>query len=102
MMNKVILFDGTCHFCSRSVQFILKRDTQAIFQFASRQSAVGQTYLQNFNIPRETDSLVLIENNQYFLESTAALKICQHLKGLWKLCGVFRIVPPPIRNVVYR
>ena len=38
----VILFDGVCNLCSGSVQFILKRDKEKKFMFASLQSNYGQ------------------------------------------------------------
>ncbi|HEY4624176.1 MAG TPA: DCC1-like thiol-disulfide oxidoreductase family protein, partial [Solibacillus sp.] len=37
-MRRIVLFDGECHFCDASVQFILARDQKATFQFAALQS----------------------------------------------------------------
>lgn len=101
-MGKVILYDGTCGFCNQSVQFIFKRDTDAVFQFASLQSNLGQTYLHNLNIPKNIDSLVLIEDDRYALYSTAALKICRHLNGFWRLLSIILLLPRPLRDLAYR
>lgn len=30
-MNNIILFDGECNFCDHSVQFIIKRDKNAVY-----------------------------------------------------------------------
>ncbi|AQS56560.1 thiol-disulfide oxidoreductase DCC family protein [Novibacillus thermophilus] len=100
-MKAVILFDGVCNFCSKSVQFIIKRETQSYFRFASLQGEVGQSLLKKHQVPSHVDSFVLIENNQVYLKSDAALRICKHLKGAWKLMSIFLIVPKPIRNAVY-
>lgn len=99
-MEKIILFDGECNFCDRSVQFIIKRDPKGIFKFASLQSEIGKEICKKYNVPN-IDSLVLIDNNNYYLKSSAALKICRQLKGLWKLLYIFFIIPKPIRDFAY-
>ena len=97
----IILFDGDCHFCNASVQFIIKRDRKKYFKFASLQSEIGKKLLEEFQVPKTTDSLVFIEGNSCFVKSTAALKICRRLDGLWKLFYPFLIIPKFLRNSVY-
>ncbi len=99
----VVLFDGYCNLCTHSVQFIIRRDRKKIFRFASLQSATGRTLLQTFNVPQtKAGSVVLIAGTKAFTESTAALHIARRLSGLWPLLFVFMIVPPFIRDAVYR
>lgn len=98
----IILFDGECNFCNNSVQFIIKRDKNEHFLFASLQSDFGQKILQTYNLPNNCDSFVLIEKNQAFIESQATLHVCRHLNGLWKLFFIFITIPTPIRNYAYR
>ena len=45
MGNPILLYDGVCGLCNRSVQFILRHDRNAIFRLASLQSAIGRTIL---------------------------------------------------------
>lgn len=101
MQDQIILFDGECHFCDRSVQFILKRDRHGYFKFASLQSELGQKLLKKHQIPTDTDSFVLVTSKQAYVKSTAALKVVRHLTGLWKILYVFILVPRPLRNFVY-
>lgn len=100
-MNKIILFDGECHFCDQSVQFIIKRDPHASFKFASLQSHIGQKIRYDYIIPQHIDSIILIEDDQYFVKSTAALRICKRLKGAWKIGFFFLVIPTPVRDLVY-
>lgn len=100
-MNGILLFDGECNFCDKSVQFILKRDAHKHFKFASLQSEIGQDLLENFNVPLGIDSLLLIENRRYYTKSSAAFQVCRHLTGLWKLLYIGILIPKPIRDVVY-
>lgn len=102
IMTAIILFDGVCNLCNNSVQFILKRDTKYMFSFASLQSDAGQRLLQQHDIPKNTDSFILIENGKVYDRSTAALRICKHLKGFWKLCYLFIVIPKPIRDYMYQ
>jgi predicted DCC family thiol-disulfide oxidoreductase YuxK len=100
-MNKIVLFDGECHFCDQSVQFIIKRDPNANFKFASLQSDIGRQIIRDYSIPLHIDSLVLIEDKQFYIKSTAALRICKKLKGVWKIGVFFLLIPTPIRDLVY-
>lgn len=100
-MKRVILFDGECNFCDHSVQFIIKRDPQAVFHFASLQSEAGQELLKGFDVPEELDSFVLVEGNRFYAKSSAALRVCKQLTGFWKLFYGLLIVPRPLRDFVY-
>lgn len=100
-MNRIVLFDGDCNFCDKSVQFIIKRDPRNVFTFASQQSETGKILLKLYDIPDYIDSMVLIENSKVHLKSSAALHIAKQLNGLWKFAYLFMIVPRPIRDFVY-
>lgn len=98
----VILFDGHCNFCNNSVQFVLKRDIQKHFLFASLSSKSGQDFLKKHAKEHQnTDSILLITENKIYSKSSAALKITQSLSGLWFFLAVLRIIPPYFRNIVY-
>lgn len=98
----VVLFDGVCNLCSNSVQFIIKRDPNARFKFASLQSAYGQAELTRFNLdPTQLHSIILIQGDTFLERSNAALEIARHLSGAWPLFYVFKIVPRFLRDPVY-
>lgn len=98
----IILFDGECNVCDSSVQFILKRDQEGIFSFASLQSEAGKYLREKYNIPNDTDSMVLVkENNDVKIKSNAVLDICRNLPFPWKLLYAFSIVPSSIRDKAY-
>lgn len=101
-MGGIILFDGVCNFCDSSVQFIIKYDRAEYFQFASIQSEAGQALLAQYQVPENIDSVLLIEQGKVYFESTAALKICRRLDSFWPVICIFIIIPPSIRNKMYR
>jgi predicted DCC family thiol-disulfide oxidoreductase YuxK len=101
-MGGIILFDGTCAFCERSVRFIASRD-DGYFRFGASQNPEGQALLASFGTSREAArSLILIEDQQIFLRSTAVLKVAARLRAPWRYAAVLLMVPRPIRDLVYR
>ncbi|WP_160725892.1 thiol-disulfide oxidoreductase DCC family protein [Bacillus sp. USDA818B3_A] len=97
----VILFDGECHLCDQSVQFIIKRDKKALYHFASIQSEAGQELLRKHRVPADLNSFILVEGHKCFYKSTAALRVCKNLTGGWKLLYVLLSVPKPLRDYFY-
>jgi predicted DCC family thiol-disulfide oxidoreductase YuxK len=97
----VILFDGVCNLCSNSVQFVIKRDPQGLFRYASLQSDFGQQLLKEYNLPADQfNSFILYQDKQIYTRSTGALKMLTQLKG-WKWTKIFYIVPRFIRDSIY-
>lgn len=100
-MNNIILFDGECHFCDYSVQFIIKRDKRALYKFASIQSDAGKELYRKHSVPAEIDSLILVKDDKCYFKSSAALTICKNLDGGWKLFYGLIMVPRPIHDYFY-
>lgn len=102
--KQVVLFDGVCNLCNRFVHFIILRDKQDRLRFASLQGDSAASLLASFREKgrRIPDSVVLLKNGKLYTESGAALRILGSLNGLWPLMLVFLMIPPFIRNPVYR
>ncbi|MFN3996921.1 thiol-disulfide oxidoreductase DCC family protein [Algoriphagus sp.] len=101
-MKSVILFDGVCNLCNASIDFILKRDKKNQFLVGALQEDAGKNLLSKFKVnPEYLDSLVLIEGDQIYFRSTAALKIAKKLPGLWPLFHGFMFLPSGIRDGIY-
>ena len=98
----IILFDGVCNFCNAAVNFVIKKDKNKHIKFAPLQSDAGIQLIKQYGLPANVmGSFLFIENGKMYNKSTAAFKVCRHLKGLWPLCYGFMIVPAFIRNAVY-
>lgn len=99
----VIFFDGVCNLCNGAVQFVIERDRKDYFKFAALQSEFAAKTLADFDLEvSHGDSFVLLENGKVYEQSTAALRVAKKLRGLWPLLYVFIVVPPFIRNAVYK
>ncbi len=98
----IILFDGICNLCNGTVDFLLKRDRTKQFSFVPLQSDEGQLIIQKFQIPVETDSVVLIDLDSAYFESEAIVKIAEKLPYPWKMVEIVKFIPEKIRNGLYR
>ncbi len=100
--HRLVVFDGVCHLCSRSVQFIIERDSESKFRFAPVQSKAGREQLERYAMdPDDVRSFVLIKDDRPFVKSDAAIEIAKELDGGWKLLVLVRAVPRPLRDRVY-
>lgn len=100
--HPTILFDGICNFCNSAVNFTIKRNSKANILFTPMQSDAGKKILQQFKLPvNDMQSFIFIEKGEVYKQSTAALKVCRHLRGLWPLCYGLIIVPKFIRDGIY-
>ena len=98
----VILFDGICNLCNASVDFVIKRDRQELFRFASLQGKAAQALLREYKLPSDTvNTVILVEGGKGYIRSTAALRIARHLPFPWPLLSLLLAVPPFIRDLVY-
>jgi predicted DCC family thiol-disulfide oxidoreductase YuxK len=102
-LKPLVIFDGFCNLCAKSVRFILNKDKEHIFTFAPAGSDKLNRYFAGINIPfPENDSIILYENEMFFSESSAFLRIVKRLPLPWKLLYGLIIIPKPIRDFLYR
>lgn len=99
----IVIFDGECAFCDRSVKWIIHHDRAARLRFTPRQSAVGQELLAKHGLPPEgVDSMILIEGDRVSTHSTGVLRIAKLLPLPWKLGAANLLIPRFIRDFLYR
>ncbi|MCU4802245.1 thiol-disulfide oxidoreductase DCC family protein [Halobacteria archaeon HArc-gm2] len=100
--HPILLFDGVCNLCNSIVQFVVERDAEGTFRFASLQSPVGQALLEEHDLPTDDfDTFVLIEGGEAYTKSEGGLRAARHFDGLYPLLRHFLVLPRPIRDAVY-
>ena len=98
----ILLFDGECGFCNKTVQFFLKNEKEPKkMHFAPLQSDVGMALRNYFEIDPNLDSIILIKEHSAYIKSCAALRLAPFMKGAWPGMISFVVIPPFIRNAVY-
>lgn len=100
--KKIILFDGVCNFCNFWVNYVIEKDKNDLFRFASLQSELGKSVLRQLNLSENIlDTFVLLDEKKYFLRSTAALKVVKDIKSWLKVLYPLIILPGFLRDWVY-
>jgi predicted DCC family thiol-disulfide oxidoreductase YuxK len=98
----IILFDGVCNFCNRTINIILKYDDQAYFQFAASQSSAAMGIMQAFNLDEKAiSSVILIEQEKVFTKTDAVIQIANRLSGWPSLFRLLKFIPKPMRDFAY-
>ncbi|MEE6450569.1 DCC1-like thiol-disulfide oxidoreductase family protein [Gottfriedia acidiceleris] len=100
--RSIILFDGECILCNGAVQFIIKHDQKGYFHFAALQSSFGGNLKKDHPELSSIDSIILVQNGNIKIESSAALSIAKNLEGWPKFFYTFIIIPKTIRDFLYR
>jgi predicted DCC family thiol-disulfide oxidoreductase YuxK len=102
IQNPLILFDGICNLCNRTVDFILKKDRKHLFRFVPLQTEAGNKLLQKYQLPENTDSVILIMDKRVYTESEAAIEIANLLPYPWRMAAASKVLPSTWRNHFYR
>ena len=106
-MNPIVLYDGVCGLCNQLVQFLLKRDKHDQLRYASLQSDFASKILVRHGLnPKDLDTVCVVINYQesderVLTKSTAILNVVKNLGGIWKVAALGKIIPRPIRDLLY-
>lgn len=99
----LLLYDGACGLCARSVQFVLAREREPRLRFAALQSELGGAVLARHGLEADLSTLVLVdEAGRAHVRSDAALRIAAGLRRPWSWARVLRVVPRFLRDGAYR
>jgi predicted DCC family thiol-disulfide oxidoreductase YuxK len=91
---RIIYFDGVCNLCNGFVDFVIQRDTNRQFKYATLQ---GTSALQNLsNQDLGLDSVVLLYDGNTFKKSKAVLKIFQELNWFYKAIAIVGALLPTV------
>jgi predicted DCC family thiol-disulfide oxidoreductase YuxK len=99
--NGLVVFDGVCVLCSGWVQFILKRDAEGLFAFASVQGVAGSAIAEQLGIdPRDPATNAVVLDGFAYFKSDSALAVFGRLPG-WRWTRILRVFPRTLRDWVY-
>ena len=104
---RLVLYDGVCGFCDRSVQWLLEADRDLLLRYAPLQGPTAAALRQRHPaLPEDIDTVVLVEGERdsevLFLRSDAVLHIASLLPSVPRWVQVFRWCPRPLRDALYR
>jgi predicted DCC family thiol-disulfide oxidoreductase YuxK len=129
MPSPIVLYDGVCGLCNRLVRFVLDRDRDGVFRFASLQSVLAGRILGRHGADaRDLDMVYVVVNyelpeERLLARSDAVIFVLKHFgaaglhpagqpgaavptragRSLWQLVGfLLQLLPRPLRDRGYR
>lgn len=110
MSKPIVYYDGLCGLCDGFVRFVVAHDHLAHYRFAPLQGETARIRLGG-GIPLDALKTVVLEEDPAFrpigrtdglrVRSDAALAILAGLRHGWQLVNLLRIIPRPLRDMVY-
>lgn len=99
----LVLYDGTCGLCARSVRWILRHEGDHALKFAPLQGETAEAMRAKFpNIPTSIDTVVYVDGERAYLRSKAFLHMSRHFKRPWRWLHALRWFPGFILDLGYR
>jgi len=106
----VLLFDGECGLCNRTVRLLLRLDRRGVLRFAALQSKPAQEFLRAHGLPTEDFStMVFVPDWARRSEKRFALRTDGVAGALWMCGGGSRVlaallymIPRLVRDAVYK
>jgi len=100
--HPVLLFDGVCNLCNGTIQLIIPRDPEGKIRYAPLQSDLGETVRKQAGLsPDDLETVVLVDDGMAYTKSDAAIRLAEHLGGVYRLLSLGRLVPRRLRDRIY-
>lgn len=100
--SPILLYDGVCGLCDRTVQFFVARDRAGRLRYAPLQGeTAAELRREHPEIPEGLDTIVLVEGGRAWLRSHAVFRSLAYLPG-WRWVAWLRLLPRPLTDLAYR
>lgn len=102
----VLIYDGVCGICNRSIQAILRYDRHGTLRFAALNGDFARAVTDRHPDLRAVDSMVFVDNpgesnERVSVRSAAALRVVGYLGGPFRVLLMARMIPAPLRDRLY-
>src|SRR5882757_3098559 len=103
----LVLFDGVCVLCNRTVRFLLNRDPADNLRFAPTQSPLAHEFLTRFGLDTPPEGVIVICDaltpaERLYTRSDASAEALRHIKNPYPALGtLLRFVPRWLREFGY-
>jgi predicted DCC family thiol-disulfide oxidoreductase YuxK len=98
----VVLYDGECGLCNRTVKFLIKRDGGQLYYAPLQGETAAALRAQHPEIPSTLESVVLVEDGNVRLRSKAFLYGAKYLTAPWRWAYAVRWLPAFLLDLGYR
>lgn len=107
---RLVLFDGVCGLCDRTVQFLLDHDPDGALSYAPMQGETAAAIRGRHPELEGVDSVVFVEREgadgaeraeRVTVRSKAVMRMLRHVRGPYRHLAVLGVLPAPLLDVGY-
>ena len=97
----LIVFDGDCVLCSRSMRLIARLD-RGRFRMVGAQAPLGQALYAHLGLPTDRfETYLVVVDGRILQRSDALVAMAGQLPRPWRAAGLIRFVPRRLRDAAY-
>ena len=108
--SPLVLYDGVCGLCDRTVQWLLDHDPEGKLTFAALQGdTAAEIRARHPELPEGLDSIILVEHpndvggkERVVWHSHAIFRLLSYLPAPWRFFRWLSIIPRPLTDLGYR
>jgi predicted DCC family thiol-disulfide oxidoreductase YuxK len=97
----IVLYDGVCGLCQRSISFLLQRDQNQLWYAPLQGETAAALRAEHPEIPEALESVVLVDGGKVYLRSKAFLYGAKYLTRPWRWAYHFRWLPAVLLDLLY-
>ncbi len=98
----LILFDGTCVFCSAFARLVARHDTARRFRFVTAHSPMGQALYATHGLDgRAMETNIVIVDGTPHIKLRAFTAAMRAMGWPWAAFGVLNLIPRPVADWLY-
>jgi predicted DCC family thiol-disulfide oxidoreductase YuxK len=102
--SNLVLYDGECGLCDRTVQFLLRHDHEGVLQFAPLQGETARPFVGE---QPALDTMLLVERMgdgsiRVSSRSRGVFRTLAKLGGFWRVVSWLRFLPAFLTDLGYR
>lgn len=99
---RIVLYDGVCGLCHRSVAWLLAHDTGRTLWFAQLQGETAAALRRlHPEIPETLETVVFVSDGRAHLRSKAFVHAAASLPWPWRAASLFTWLPAPLLDWAY-
>ncbi|HYJ51939.1 MAG TPA: DCC1-like thiol-disulfide oxidoreductase family protein [Allosphingosinicella sp.] len=98
----LVVFDGDCVFCSRSMRLVVRADGAGRFRMTPAQQPLGQAFYRHLGLPTDRfDTYLLLADGRLHQRTDALIEMARLLPWPWRAGTALRLLPRRLRDAAY-
>jgi predicted DCC family thiol-disulfide oxidoreductase YuxK len=98
----LLVFDGVCVLCCWTAKFVIERDRNRRFRFATAQSPLGQALFRHYGLDTQNfETNLVIADGRAHSKLDSVIVSGRLIGGFWRVLGLLRLIPRALGDWIY-